>query len=73
MRFCRSVVDALTRRGAIGIMPRSYAPVAQLDRVPGYEPGGRAFESLQARHTNKNTSLAEVFLFVRSSFLLSLE
>ena len=25
------------------------APVAQLDRVPGYEPGGRAFESLQAR------------------------
>jgi hypothetical protein len=27
-----------------------YAPVAQLDRVPGYEPGGREFESLQARH-----------------------
>ena len=27
------------------------APVAQLDRVPGYEPGGRAFESLRARHT----------------------
>jgi hypothetical protein len=26
------------------------APVAQLDRVPGYEPGGREFESLQARH-----------------------
>ena len=26
-----------------------YAPVAQLDRVPGYEPGGREFESLQAR------------------------
>ena len=28
----------------------SHAPVAQLDRVPGYEPGGRAFESLRARH-----------------------
>ena len=28
------------------------APVAQLDRVPGYEPGGREFESLRARHTN---------------------
>ena len=27
------------------------APVAQLDRVPGYELGGREFESLQARHT----------------------
>ncbi len=25
------------------------APVAQLDRVPGYEPGGREFESLRAR------------------------
>ena len=24
------------------------APVAQLDRVPGYEPGGREFESLRA-------------------------
>ena len=27
-----------------------YAPVAQLDRVPGYELGGREFESLRARH-----------------------
>ena len=26
-----------------------YAPVAQLDRVFGYEPKGRGFESLQAR------------------------
>jgi hypothetical protein len=25
------------------------APVAQLDRAPGYEPGGREFESLRAR------------------------
>ncbi len=25
-------------------------PVAQLDRVPGYEPGGREFESLRARY-----------------------
>src|SRR5690606_8263620 len=30
--------------------PRSRnAPVAQLDRVPGFEPGGREFESLRAR------------------------
>ena len=26
------------------------APVAQLDRAPGYEPGGREFESLRAHH-----------------------
>ena len=29
------------------------APVAQLDRVIGYEPSGREFESLQAHHTEK--------------------
>ena len=27
-----------------------HAPVAQLDRAPGFEPGGRGFESLRARH-----------------------
>jgi hypothetical protein len=27
-----------------------FAPVAQLDRAPGYEPGGRGFESLRAHH-----------------------
>ena len=27
-----------------------YAPVAQLDRVTGYEPVGQGFESLPARH-----------------------
>ena len=33
------------------------APVAQLDRVPGFEPGGRGFESLRARHSpNSSTS-----------------
>ena len=29
------------------------APVAQLDRVFGYEPKGRAFESLRVRHQEK--------------------
>ena len=29
---------------------RTFAPVAQLDRVPGYEPGGRPFDSVRARH-----------------------
>jgi hypothetical protein len=31
----------------------THAPVAQLDRVPGYEPGGRRFESFRARQTQK--------------------
>jgi hypothetical protein len=31
-----------------------FAPVAQLDRAPGYEPGGRGFESLRAHHLIKN-------------------
>ena len=31
-----------------------YAPIAQLDRVPGFEPGGREFESLWARQFIKH-------------------
>ena len=30
-----------------------FAPVAQLDRVPDYESGGRTFESYRARHIQK--------------------
>ncbi len=30
-----------------------FAPVAQLDRVPGYEPGGRRFESFRARQIKR--------------------
>ena len=29
---------------------KSSAPLAQLDRASGYEPEGREFESLRARH-----------------------
>src|SRR5207342_3792775 len=43
------------------------APVAQLDRAPGYELGGREFESLRARHTNKKADAkASAFLFGRA-------
>lgn len=31
------------------------APVAQLDRAPDYESGGRAFESLRVHHFFLNT------------------
>jgi hypothetical protein len=38
-------------RGFESLSLRQYdAPVAQLDRVSGYEPGGRRFESFRARH-----------------------
>lgn len=37
------------------------APVAQLDRVPGYELGGREFESLRARQLNQRlTSISNL-------------
>ena len=35
----------------------NHAPVAQLDRVPGYELGGREFESLRARQLNQGLTL----------------
>ena len=41
-----------------------YAPVAQLDRVPGYEPGGRRFESFLAHHTIKKAHFKWAFLIV---------
>src|SRR5690606_41670032 len=41
------------------------APVAQLDRVPGYEPGGREFESLRAHHCIEyNSRHCLLFLFL---------
>ncbi len=44
---------SLTLTGYIGIIRHlNQAPVAQLDRVPGYEPGGHTFESCRARHIN---------------------
>ena len=47
---------AARRRAVLGrpgdrprVIIRALAPVAQLDRVPGYEPGGRGFKSCRAR------------------------
>ena len=40
----------LTRNSGTPYNSASAAPVAQLDRAPGYELGGREFESLRARH-----------------------
>ena len=40
---------------------QSYAPVAQLDRVGGFEPLGREFESLRVRQTTKGPLYAGLF------------
>ena len=41
------------------------ALVAQLDRVTGYEPVGRGFESLQAHHVGaKSALLRRIFMFM---------
>ena len=39
------------RRAAVAIIRSPFAPLAQLDRASGYEPGGRRFESCRARQT----------------------
>ena len=48
-------------------MIRPFAPVAQLDRVPDYESGGRTFESYRARHTREPHPLGGAFLYPLSS------
>src|SRR4029077_8445116 len=50
MNFLRAINARLRYESpcVLVIMP-PFAPVAQLDRVPGYEPGGRGFKSCRAR------------------------
>ena len=51
-RVRRAVAPAVSGRPGPLIECRlPWAPVAQLDRVPGFEPGGRGFESLRARQS----------------------
>ena len=50
------------------------APIAQLDRVPGFEPGCRGFESLWARHlryrlAKRNATACRQFTLLRSTLL----
>gem|GEM_PF-1926820 len=48
---CRKVSRSCLTAGPFGlIIAPLNAPVAQLDRVPGYELGCREFESLRAHH-----------------------
>ena len=50
-------------------MRARYAPVAQLDRVTGYEPVGRGFESLPAYHNWTPVLIQCVLKWVSSFFL----
>ena len=45
------------------VIDLKHAPVAQLDRVPGFEPGGREFESLRARHFSMSNLSGVALLF----------
>ena len=50
------------------------APIAQLDRVPGFEPGCRGFESLWAHHlryrfAKRNATACRQFTLLRSTLL----
>ena len=49
---------------------RFQAPVAQLDRVSGYEPEGRRFESFRARHIAPRATTQWLFVFPGSEFLI---
>ena len=45
----RNFYFLLTKTGSAVTNLPSFAPVAQLDRAPGFEPVGRRFESCRAR------------------------
>ena len=70
---CVSIkIPALAKKGLhfavqcakiIKLLMRQYAAVAQLDRVTGYEPVGRGFESLQPYHTQYLLRQWEVLLY----------
>ena len=49
------------------------ASVAQLDRVTGYEPVGRGFESLRAHHKNGVTMRFTPFLFCADRIYAQIE
>ena len=63
-KFSKDFKNLLTNPIRCGIIPNvddEYVALAQLDRVFGYEPKGRGFESLMARH--KGDAVASPFLF----------
>src|SRR5688572_32593068 len=63
-RFKCTRSKVVIAKHAVDLHNSASAPVAQLDRAPGYELGGREFESLRARHANKKADgKPSAFLF----------
>ncbi len=60
---------ALTAESRCGTNHKSRVTVAQLDRVSGYEPEGRGFESLQSRQEKPRNH--GVFRFLWALFEVS--
>ena len=58
----KSTGKVLTDKRGLTIIRRLNALVAQLDRVSGYEPEGRGFESLPAHHIKKPALIAGFLL-----------
>ena len=50
-------------RGAVKARKRRCAPVAQLDRAPGFEPVGRGFKSLRARQQKGSDDCQSLVVF----------
>ena len=48
----------------------SVCACSSVDRVPGYEPVGRRFESCQARHRRSKVRFAPAFFYYRPPILL---
>lgn len=69
--FRRKPTTSLTAPGPFGIIGHLQAPVAQLDRVSGYEPEGREFESLRARQLIKHLAALCGFFFFRCAYKCS--
>ena len=64
-RGCSSMVEFQPSKLAVRVRFPSPAPIirarSSVDRVPGYEPVGRRFESCRARHNQKQTPYGVCF------------
>src|SRR5690606_223723 len=65
LHFCAPRISSAALLNAACSRRSSYlwqAPVAQLDRAPDYESGGRGFESCPVRHTARSTEIHHSWL-----------
>ena len=68
--FLEKYLKALDKRGFLWYNPQSRKTTracSSVDRVPGYEPVGRRFESCQARQIKEDRVYPILFYFSRTS------